>query len=873
MSVKTRMLKIFTLCVAVVLCSAVPGFSGVGKHSEPEITEANYLSFYFSGEHQYDATIPAPHETLGYAPGDMHVTPEGLFSYMTALATASAKAHLEVTGRSYEKRPLSNIYISSPDNIENLETIRKQHIDAASPDEDILVLKLAYSIHGDEPSGSNAAMLVAYYLAASDEPWVKSFLEQTVVIIEPAQNPDGLARFAQWANGHRTNVENSDKAQRTQHQPWPGGRTNHYWADLNRDWIFVVHPESKARIEQYQRWKPHVLGDYHEQGGNKPSFFFQPGHPKRTHPLTLAENQKITKRLARFHAEALDKTGQEYYSEEVFDDFYYGKGSAYPDITGGIGLLFEQTASRGQIRDFDGEKLTFNQSILNQITTSFSLMRGSDALRDELIHYRFTFKEQEGKRADKAKIKGYVFSDDGDLERARAMIEMMSAHNITVHELSKDITFDGLTFVPGHAWVVPTNAAQYGLVTSLFETRTSFDDNVFYDVSTWNLPTAFNLPFAPIKNISGRLGNPVSGVSKHTEIDINKDAVAYAVPWNQLDAPAFLQALLVEGIIPRVAAKPFGAELVGGKRQVFAQGTIVVGVRNEAVAKSLERILSTIRTVETIALASGLTYEGPDLGSRDMKAVHKVKVALLVGSGVKNTEAGALWHFFDRRIGAPLTLLDIGRLGNTDLSQYTHILMTDGNYSRLSPNLDLLNDWTHNGGILVAQKNAAKWVTKNIIPISDKNDEDGKDDQDKENADDTEPKYRAYQDYERDNGDRLVRGSVFRTIADLTHPYAYGFQRGETSLFRTWNETIDRGKISYDTPFRYTDEPLLSGFVSKEKLTELAGTPAIAVHRLGKGIIVTMADDLVFRGLWRGSERIYANIIYFSQTIETRKDK
>ncbi len=872
MSQFNQVVRIFLLSCVMSLCMVTQGFAQISGGEQLTASEDDYLAYFFPDAPEFETGIPAPHEILGYPSGDMHITPEMLHSYVTVLANVSSKAKLEITGHSYEKRPLTNIYISSSANIKNLEGIRKQHLEASSPDEDILVLKLAYSIHGDEPSGSNAAPLVAYYLTASTDPWVEAFLEHTVVILEPAQNPDGLARFAQWVNAHRTKVETLDTAQRTLHQPWPGGRTNHYWADLNRDWIFVVHPESKARIRQYQNWKPHVLGDYHEQGGNKPSYFFQPGHPKRTHPLTLPENQQVTKQLAQFHADALDKTGQAYFSEEIYDDFYYGKGSAYPDITGGIGLLFEQTASRGQIRDFEGEILTFNRSIMNQITTSFSLMRGSHALREELINYRFIFKAQERQRAGKSKIKGYVFSDDGDPARARAMIEMMAAHNITVHELSKTMTRDGRQYEPHHAWIVPADATQYGLVTSLFESRIAFEDNVFYDVSTWNLPTAFNLPYASLKTVTEVLGNRVDSQPVPEPMHIDKNAVAYAIPWNQLDASIVLEALLAEKIIPRVSAKPFVAEIVGGKRQRFAQGTLLVRLRDDNTAKALERALANAPSVIAVALSSGLTSEGPDLGSRKMKAIHPVKLALLVGSGVTSTEAGAIWHFFDRRVGAPLTLLDINRLRKTDISEYTHILMADGKYSDLSEDTDLLKNWIDAGGVLVAQKRAAKWVNEKFLDAHEEDAsagvEDGEGDEEE-----AEPEYRAYLDYERDNGDRLVRGSVLNSVADLTHPFAYGYQRDTIPLFRTWNEKMNRAKISYDTPLRYTDDPLLSGFISQDKLDELAGTPAIATHRLGKGYIVTMADSLVFRELWRGTERIYENIIYFTQTIEERKDK
>jgi len=340
---------------------------------------------YFPKGTSFSSDTLLPEDYLGYGIGDWHISPDSLTGYMRTLASESPRVAIETIGYSHERKALTHVYISSPENIANLDAVLARHQNAKSAKDDILVINLAYSVHGNEASGANAAPLVAYYLAASREPWVKQFLQNTVVIIEPVQNPDGLARFAVWVNQHQGTTENFDNANRDHNEGWPSGRTNHYWFDLNRDWIFTVHPESRARIKAYQKWRPHVLGDYHEMGGDKSSYFFQPGHPKRTHPLTSKANQKITLDLARFHAKALDSVSQPYYTEEQFDDFYYGKGSTYPDATGGIGLLFEQSSVRGHARNLGGEKIRFSDGVANQLATSLSLMRGADAGRDDIL--------------------------------------------------------------------------------------------------------------------------------------------------------------------------------------------------------------------------------------------------------------------------------------------------------------------------------------------------------------------------------------------------------------------------------------------------------------------------------------------------------
>ena len=397
------------------------------------------------------------------------------------------------------------------------------------------------------------------------------------MIIEPVQNPDGLARFAVWANQHKGTTENFDNANRDHNALWPSGRTNHYWFDLNRDWIFTVHPESQARIKAYQKWRPHVLGDYHEMGGNIPSYFFQPGHPKRTHPLTPKENQRITFGLAEFHAKALDERAQPYYTQERFDDFYYGKGSAYPDATGAIGLLFEQSSVRGHARELGGEKLRFHDGIANHLATSLSLLKGADAYRDDILKYRFSFQKQQAQNALRNPVKAYVFSDDNDPIRARKLLNILKTHNIPAYDIATQINANGTKFMPGHAWAVKTTSAQYGLVQSLFETRTSFEDSVFYDISTWNLPLALGLPYAPLKSTASIRTKPLDIESLPIIADWQGGKpVAYAFEWNQYRAPHLLQAMMAQGLHPRLAVLPFSSDTTDGNLHKFKAGTIVI---------------------------------------------------------------------------------------------------------------------------------------------------------------------------------------------------------------------------------------------------------------------------------------------------------
>ena len=329
--------------LAVILAILLTTFSTIAQQLD--------LHYYIPDNERYNNNIPTPKEVIGHEVGEWHVTHDKLVAYMRALAKASDRISIEDRGKTYEGRPLLLLTITTPENHSRLDQIRERHLKAtndASVDvsKDPIVVYQGFSIHGNEPSGSNAALAAAYYLAASTTSDTKDLLRNTIILFDPSLNPDGLQRFAYWANTNKSKLINPDPNDREYTEVWPRGRTNHYWFDMNRDWLPVQLPESKARIETYHQWLPNILTDHHEMGSNS-TFFFQPGIQSRTHPLTPAMNQELTKEIATYHAKALDRIGSQYYSEESFDDFYYGKGSTFPDINGGIGILFEQEVLGG----------------------------------------------------------------------------------------------------------------------------------------------------------------------------------------------------------------------------------------------------------------------------------------------------------------------------------------------------------------------------------------------------------------------------------------------------------------------------------------------------------------------------------------------
>ena len=670
------------------------------------------LEDYLPKDTTYDPSIPKPESVLGFEVGEWHVRHDQLVAYMYALAEASPRVEIEQTGLTHEKRPLLLMTISSPDNLSGIDAIKAQR--QTDPDNGKLVVWEGFSVHGNEASGANASLLFAYYLAAAQGEWIDRVLDDTVILIDPSLNPDGQGRFSQWANSYRARTPNPDPASRVHHEVWPNGRTNHYWFDLNRDWILLVHPESRARVAQFHQWRPHVLTDHHEMGSNS-TYFFQPGVPRRVNPLTPDRNAELTQKIGEYHAAALEDLGRLYFTKELFDDFYYGKGSSYPDVNGAIGILFEQASTRGQVIDTDYGKLDFAASIQNQFATAMSTLRAAHEMADELRAYQAWFYRDSEEQAGKDPVKGYVVGDGGDPARAYQLIDLLRRHGIEVHGLARQAKIDGETYRPGQAWVVPTEQRRYLLVKALMETSTTFADSTFYDVSAWTLPLSFNLPFARLdrRQISEALGDAIDAPREPRGTFVAAaEPYAYLFEWNGYYAPRALERLLAEEVKAFVATEPFTTTSADGDRS-FRRGTVVVPVGIQRDKREIiDAILPTIARddgIDVQVLTTGLMADGIDLGSPSVRRIKPIKPLMLVGPGVSATAAGEIWHLLDTRVGLPLTMVDIQRFDGIDLGDYTHLVLVDGDYKKIADKqTERIRDWVSGGGVLVATQKGSK---------------------------------------------------------------------------------------------------------------------------------------------------------------------
>ncbi|MBD0779115.1 zinc carboxypeptidase [Maribacter sp. ANRC-HE7] len=816
------------------------------------------LDYYLPQNITYDQNIPTPKEVIGHEVGDWHVTHDKLVFYMQTLAEKSDRITLENRGVTFEGRPILLLTITSPKNHRNINTIRKNHIaltennsNGLDTDNMPVVVYQGFSIHGNEPSGSNAGLAYAYYLAAAEGPEIESLLDHVVILMDPCFNPDGLQRFAYWANTNKSIHPVSDKNDREFHEVWPGGRTNHYWFDMNRDWLPVQLPESRARIRSFHQWKPNILTDHHEMGTNS-TFFFQPGEPTRVHPLTPKINQELTAEIGTYHAKALDKIGSLYFSEENYDDYFYGKGSTFPDVNGGIGILFEQASSRGHAQESENGLLTFPFTIRNQFATALSTIEAANNMRVKLLDYQRDFFNGARTEAGKSKSKSIVFGDNKDAAKSWHLAEILNRHQIKFHGLASDAVIDGKNYTKGNSYVVPLDQKNHRLIKAMFEKRTSFSDSLFYDISAWTFPLAFNVDYTE-QNSMAHAGEEITDLQPLTGNVTGKSTYAYLFEWNEYYTPKALNSIVEKGLRAKVAKSPFTVE---GKS--YDYGTIMVPVQNQDL--NLEELYTFLKGVaqesqlQITAVGTGLT-KGIDLGSNDFDPIKKQKVAILVGDGIRSYDAGEIWHLFDTRYNIPLTKLDRSYFSTLDLGKYTDLIIPStsswGKKGISKKDAEKLTDWVKNGGTLIGYRNIAEWLNKNKIVTL------------KFRKDTLVAKDIPFAKKNDFKGAQVTGGAIFEARLDRSHPINFGYKNDKLPLFRNTNIYIEPDKNSFNNPIQYTNDPLLSGYISEENLELLKGSVPFTVKKIGKGRVIIFTDNTNFRAFWYGTNKLLMNAIFF----------
>ncbi len=828
---------------------------------------AQDLSYYLPTGVSYDPAIPKPAAVIHHEVGEWHVTHDRLVSYMQAIAQSAPKRiQLVNMGMSYEARPQVLLVITSPRNHARLEQIRQQHVQLTDPSRSAAldirqmpaVLWIGHSIHGNEPSGANASMLTAYHLAAAQGPAVEAMLDSLVILLDPAFNPDGIQRFSTWANQHKSKNLVSDPNTREYNEVWPGGRFNHYWFDLNRDWLPAQHVESQNRLRLFHQWKPNVLTDHHEQGSDA-SFFFQPGVPSRANPLTPQINQDLTAKLATYHAAALDQIGSLYFTKENYDDFYYGKGSTYPDINGSVGILFEQASSRGHVQQTANGLLTFPFTIRNQFVTALFTIQGTLQLRRELLEYQRRFYQEASARAAAYSVKSYVFGDPSDPARVKLFLDMLERHQIEVRSLADNKTCS--EFSVQHSFVVPLNQPQHTLIRTIFEKNRSYRDSLFYDITAWTMPLALGIPYKELNVVPSTTDKRL--ISLPSNIDGGRSDYAYLVRWTDMQAPAALNEMLRAGWLVKASTTSFQLE-----GRAFGAGTLLIPVRLQSMDSDgiYEQLTKWVKQfgISVYATRTGYAEAGSDLGSSRFVTLNRPSVALLVGPGVNATDAGEVWHLMDQRMGVRLTLLEIAQFNRVDVSKYNTLIMVGGVYSDL--NKEKIRSWVQAGGTLIMTEEAIQWAhQQGVSELKWRRPKGGVD----------STQWLPYSSREQFEGAQQMRGAILEARIDPTHPLTFGYTAPTVSVFKANRVFMEKSRNPFATPFLYTANPLLSGWVSAENLEVIRGGAAVVVGSLGQGRLIHIADNPNLRAYWLGGAKLFMNAIFFGRLIElgsTRTD-
>jgi hypothetical protein len=579
--------------------------------------------------------------------------------------------------------------------------------------------------------------------------------------------------------------------------------------------------------------------------------------------------RQLTDKLAKFHAKALDKIGTLYFTKESYDDFYYGKGSTYPDINGAIGILFEQASSRGHAQETVNGILKFPATIKNQFLTALSTLEGANSLRSEFLNWQRTSYINVMQQAATTVSQGYVFGDATDRNKTQQFVAMLLRHQIALYKPKNDIAANGKIFKVDDAFVIPMQQPQHKLLRTIFEKTLSFKDIIFYDITAWTMPLAFGMPFSELN--AAQFSNNLLG----TKITDNYNLVAnvsggksnygYLMEWNDMLAPAALYELQQQNIITKVATEPFEIG-INAINKNFKPGTILIPVNNQPLdEEKLYTSLSNIAkkyAVPFYALQTGNAINGIDMGSRKFAALTKPTIAMITGLGVNATDAGEVWHLLDQRFNIPATHLEPAVFNRTDLSRYNTLIMVGGTYSEL--NKEKLKAWVVAGGNLILLEEAVQWASTNAINTVTLK---------KAKAPVDSTKRLPYGEQEEIDGAQQMNGAIFIAEADLTHPLAFGYVEKNIHLFKANRVYMEKSKNPYATPFYYKENALQSGWLSKENSEAIKNSAAVVVNTVGSGRIINIDNNPNFRAFWLGGTKLMMNAIFFAKIIDAASAK
>jgi len=814
------------------------------------------------------SNLKSPDVFLTHDLGSRFTPHHQLVDYFRYVDGVSDKVQIVEYGQTYELRPLIAAIISSPANMKRIEAIRQNNLrrtgllEGNSVKEDISIVYLSYTVHGNEAAGAESSMAVLYALIKGGAPY-DSWLENTVVIIDPTLNPDGYNRYSQWSNSVSATPFNADPGAREHNEPWPGGRSNHYYFDLNRDWAWQSQQESRDRIAFYLQWMPHVHADIHEMGAESPYYFPPAAGPyhNQVTPWQAAFQIEIGKN----HATHFDRNGWLYYTKEHFDLFYPSYGDTYPTFAGAIGMTYEQGgggyANRAVLLE-NGDTLTLYDRVAHHREASLSTIEVSSKNSARLIR-EFEAYFEKSMSNPPGIYKSYVIKGTNHKGRVADFLELLRRQGIQYGRVgAAQKSIKGLSYLTGDMgsfsaeegdYVIPAAQPRAVLTHVLFEPQGYLADSMTYDITAWCAPMAFGLDMYAAESLIKP--EPLAW-STGVDVSLTGTPYAYALEWGSVPSAKALAVLQASGIVARYATSLFKVDSID-----YPAGTVLMmrgDNRHHPGFDEVIRQAALATMVPITAIRTGFVDSGKDLGSDDYVQVRRPEVLALAGEKLWSMNVGEVWHFFEEELKWPVHLVNTEDFKDMPLSRYNVIILTPGSYFFDDATKKKINDWIDAGGRLIA-------IGSTIGQVSDTDDfiKDIKDDETIERMEKEEHVHhpQAYSAGERALISEYIPGTIFETSLDPTNPLTFGLGKAYWTLRTSANQYSwlkDEGNAIY-----LDDTPRYFGFVGYKAMERTRNTLVAGLKQQGGGSAVYLPDNPLFRSFWNSGKVLFANALYF----------
>ena len=856
----------------------------------------------------YDASIPTMQEILGYHPGERITSHAGLMKYLESLASAAPKqVHILEYARSWEGRKLVYVFIGSSKHIGQLESVSdgmKQLADPrktarATADSLAAVLPaivcLSYGVHGNEVSSPDAALLLAYHLiAARGDPIVDSILAETILMIDPTQNPDGRDRFVHNYEIAEGLEPDASPLAAEHNEPWPGGRTNHYYFDLNRDWISLTQPETLGRVRVLQDYFPPVFVDLHEMGSNSTYYFAPEAIPYNPH---LARDQRESLQLfGKNNAKWFDHYGFSYFTREIFDAFYPGYGASWPSYYGGIAMTYEQASPRGLVvKRNDNTVMHFRESVRHHFVASIATSETAAVNREKLLKDFYSYRRTAILEGRREMIKSYILPRRGEENTSGVdkLVSLLAYHGVEIHQAITELQVGG-EFFPAGSYVILLAQPTKRLIRTLMDIHVPMEEGFIeeqerrlrkgmrdqiYDVTSWSFPLMYNVEVVAFdQNVKGNITRINPAMTPPGSITGGRAEVAYLVPWGTQAAGRFLATALRKGLRIFSTNLPF----VQGERR-YPSGTLILKVKDnpDDLHQSMTEIANS-SGAEIIATHTGWVDEGPNFGSNNVVFIRKPRIALAWDRPTRSNNAGATRFVIERQIGYPVTPIRTRQLAKADLRSFDVLLLPDPGFGYSYENvlgelgIRRMKEWVRGGGIVVGLGSGATAFladekTSLLSTIRENKTDTQIGSKNETSADRTKTGniFQTEDDYLKalkpdQSAPPAMQGVLLKAKLNRDHWLAAG--RDETVYALVSGSSIfsplklDEGNNV--AVFLNSEEVLASGFAWKGSTKQLAYKPLVMEQRHGRGLVIGFTADPNFRAYMDGLNILFLNALF-----------